>query len=368
MRLASWSWGGRDHAGTVSADGREVTPLALADASRGALPLIQMLARGEPLPSPSGARLPVSAVRLNAPLPKPLRGIFCAGRNYRDHAAELATSVFSGSLPQKDEWAIVFTKVAESVIGPHDTVRLPPPSVTTQIDYESELAVVIGRGGRDIPRSRALEHVFGYTIVNDVSARDVQVRHQQWDLGKSFDTFCPMGPWIVGIDELDGGNTRMRGWLIPRGGAPELRQDFLDKLKVFVWEKEFIGAGGLTVTDEIRVVVAATAVQLIVHLNLSYYDRLSEIIVYPGAFKLPDRTGAVLGEARSWGTVVLSWARPGSGSARKHGSPRTRSSGSTSPLRCRTTTEPMTDPSCAGTSSSTSAQNRNRTPRAWSTW
>lgn len=233
MRLASWSWGGRDHAGTVSADGREVTPLAIADPSRGALPLIQMLARGEALPSPSGARLPVSAVRLNAPLPKPLRGIFCAGRNYRDHAAELATSVFSGSLPQKDEWAIVFTKVAESVIGPHDTVRLPPPAVTTQIDYESELAIVIGRGGRDIPKSRAMEHVFGYTIVNDVSARDVQVRHQQWDLGKSFDTFCPMGPWIVGIDELDGGNTRMRGYVIPKGGTPELRQDCSTKDMIF---------------------------------------------------------------------------------------------------------------------------------------
>jgi hypothetical protein len=89
--------------------------------------------------------------------------------------------------------------------------------------------------------------------------------------------------------------------------APELRQGFLDKLKVFAWEKEFIGAGGLTVTDEIRVVVAATAVQLVVHLDLSYYDRLSEVIVYPGAFKLPERTGAVLGEARHWGTVVLSW-------------------------------------------------------------
>jgi 2-keto-4-pentenoate hydratase/2-oxohepta-3-ene-1,7-dioic acid hydratase in catechol pathway len=225
MRLASWSWGGRDHAGTVSPDGREVTPLALADASRGALPLIQMLARGEPLPAASGARLPVGAVHLKAPLPQPLRGIFCAGRNYRDHAAELASSVFSGSLPAKDEWAIVFTKYAESVIGPHDTVRLPPPSVTTQIDYESELAVVIGRGGRDIPAARAMDHVFGYTIVNDVSARDVQVRHQQWDLGKSFDTFCPMGPWIVSADVLDGRATRMRGYVIAPGGAPELRQD-----------------------------------------------------------------------------------------------------------------------------------------------
>ena len=225
MRLASWSWGGRQHAGTVSADGRELTPLALADASRGALPLIQMLARGEPLPPASGARLPVSAVTLDAPLRKPLRGIFCAGRNYRAHAQELATTVFRDSLPKEDDWAIVFTKAGECVIGPYDTVRLPGPAVSTQIDYESELAVVIGRGGRDIPKARAMDHVFGYTIVNDVSARDVQVRHQQWDLGKSFDTFCPMGPWIVSTDELDGRDTRVRGWATPRGGATELRQD-----------------------------------------------------------------------------------------------------------------------------------------------
>jgi 2-keto-4-pentenoate hydratase/2-oxohepta-3-ene-1,7-dioic acid hydratase in catechol pathway len=89
-----------------------------------------------------------------------------------------------------------------------------------QIDYESELAVVIGRGGRDIPRSRAMDHVFGYTIVNDVTARDVQMRHQQWELGKSFDGFCPMGPWIVTADEVDGRATRVRGWV---NGA--LRQD-----------------------------------------------------------------------------------------------------------------------------------------------
>jgi 2-keto-4-pentenoate hydratase/2-oxohepta-3-ene-1,7-dioic acid hydratase in catechol pathway len=96
--------------------------------------------------------------------------------------------------------------------------------VTTQIDYESELAVVIGRGGRDIAAARAMDHVFGYTIVNDVSARDVQVRHQQWDLGKSFDTFCPMGPWITTADELDARDTRVRGWVTPAGGAAE-RQD-----------------------------------------------------------------------------------------------------------------------------------------------
>lgn len=220
MRMASWHWGGRDHVGTISACGREVTPLAVRDASRGALPLIQALAAGDVLPPPSGARLPADVVSLRAPLPKPLRSLFCAGRNYRAHAAELAGTVFRDSLAKDDLWPIVFGKLPECVVGPFDDVRLPGSAVSTQIDYESELAVVIGRGGRDISRSRAMDHVFGYTIVNDVSCRDVQVRHQQWDLGKSFDTFCPMGPCIVTADELDGRDTRVRGWV-----NGELRQD-----------------------------------------------------------------------------------------------------------------------------------------------
>ena len=220
MRMASWQWGGRDHVGTISSDGREATPLAVTDASRGVLPLIEALARGDALPHASGARLPVDVITLRAPLPRPLRSLFCVGRNYRAHAAELATTVFRDTMPAEDPWPIVFGKLGECVVGPHDVVRLPLSSVSTQIDYESELAVVIGRGGRDIARSRAMDHVFGYTIVNDVTARDVQMRHQQWDLGKSFDTFCPMGPWIVSGDELDGGATRVRGWV---NGA--LRQD-----------------------------------------------------------------------------------------------------------------------------------------------
>jgi 2-keto-4-pentenoate hydratase/2-oxohepta-3-ene-1,7-dioic acid hydratase in catechol pathway len=225
MRIASWSWGGRQHAGTVSADGREVTPLAVSNASRGALEILERLAGGEGLPRETGPRLPVEAVTLRAPLPRPRRNLFCIGRNYRAHAAELATTVFRESLPEKDTWPIVFTKFPETVVGPYDMVRLPGLQITPQIDYESELAVIIGRGGRDIAKSRAMDHVFGYTVVNDVSARDVQVRHQQWVLGKSFDTFCPMGPWIVTADELDGRNTRVRGWVTPRGGVPELRQD-----------------------------------------------------------------------------------------------------------------------------------------------
>jgi len=125
---------------------------------------------------------------------------------------------------QPEGWPIVFSKVPECVVGPDADVRLPL-AISQQIDYEAELALVIGRGGRDIARADAMSHVFGYTIVNDVTARDVQMRHAQWHLGKSFDTFCPMGPWIVGADALDGTDTRVRCWVTPAGGAAELRQD-----------------------------------------------------------------------------------------------------------------------------------------------
>jgi 2-keto-4-pentenoate hydratase/2-oxohepta-3-ene-1,7-dioic acid hydratase in catechol pathway len=220
MRIASWSWGGRQHVGTLSADGRELTPLAVSDAETGALGLIQSVAQGGAWPSAAGPRLAIDAVTLCAPLPRPLRSLLCVGRNYRAHAAELAGSVFRDIAAKEEAWPIVFTKFAECVIGPYDVVRLPGAAVSAQIDYESELAVVIGRGGRDIPAARAMDHVFGYTIVNDVTARDVQLRHKQWDLGKSFDTFCPMGPWIVTADELDARDTRVRGWV-----NGELRQD-----------------------------------------------------------------------------------------------------------------------------------------------
>ncbi len=235
MRIASWSWGGRPHVGTISPDGREATPLAAPRPERGAFELVRALAHGDPLPPAAGARLPVEAVMLLPPL-RPRRNLFCIGRNYRAHAEELSTTVFRDAVaqsPERELWPIVFSKVPETVVGPFDAVRLPGRHITEQIDYECELAVVIGKGGINIPRAQAMEHVFGYTIVNDVSARDVQTRHQQWHLGKSFDTFCPMGPWIVTADELDGTATRVRGWVRPEGGAPELRQDGMTKDMIF---------------------------------------------------------------------------------------------------------------------------------------
>jgi 2-keto-4-pentenoate hydratase/2-oxohepta-3-ene-1,7-dioic acid hydratase in catechol pathway len=221
LRIATYQHQGRRQVGLVSHDGATVSPFQLSDAQvqRGALVLIEDLASGAALP-PSGAALALGEVRLEAPLPLPRRNIFCVGRNYHAHAKELSGSVFKTHTAKADAWPIVFTKVPECVIGPDDEVRLPGASVSAQIDYEAELAVVIGKGGRNIARGEALSHVFGYTIVNDVTARDVQMRHQQWDLGKSFDTFCPMGPWIVTADALDGTRTRVRCWV-----NGELRQD-----------------------------------------------------------------------------------------------------------------------------------------------
>ncbi len=134
----------------------------------------------------------LSEVKLHAPLPNPPR-IFAIGLNYRDHARESGME-----LPTTP---VVFFKLTTSVIGPGEPIVLPRNS--TQPDYEAEFAFVIGRGGYRIPASAWRDHVYGYTIVNDVSARDVQFASTQWNLSKSFPTFCPLGPSIVTADEIE---------------------------------------------------------------------------------------------------------------------------------------------------------------------
>jgi len=221
MRLATFLVDGQRLVGTVSPDGERIRALAVSaqQAALGVLPLIELLAEGKPLPEAGSREFAVKDVQLDAPLPRPRRNIWCVGRNYHAHAKELSASVFKDNDTNPEAWPIVFTKVPECVVGPHDDVFVPS-EVSTEIDYEAELAVVIGKGGKNIAKAAAMEHVFGYTIVNDVTARDVQMRHQQWDMGKSFDTFCPMGPWIVTADELDGTKTRVRCWV-----NGELRQE-----------------------------------------------------------------------------------------------------------------------------------------------
>ena len=222
MRIATYAHHEKRYVGLVSDDGLHITPFDVSAevAQRGALSLIEALAAGHALPALTAASVAVSDVTLQAPLPLPRRNIWCVGRNYHAHAKELSASVFKDNNTDPEAWPIVFTKVPECVVGPTDAVHLPDAAISAQIDYEAELAVVIGKGGKNITRDQAMEHVFGYTVVNDVTARDVQMRHQQWDMGKSFDTFCPMGPWIVTADAVDGRNTRVRCWV-----NGELRQD-----------------------------------------------------------------------------------------------------------------------------------------------
>jgi 2-keto-4-pentenoate hydratase/2-oxohepta-3-ene-1,7-dioic acid hydratase in catechol pathway len=142
--------------------------------------------------APTGSVLSIDSVRLRAPLSHPPR-VFAIGLNYRDHAKESGMAI--------PTTPVVFFKLPTAIIGPGDPIVLPRN--TNEPDYEAEFAFVIGRGGYRIPPSAWRDHVYGYTIVNDVSARDVQFATSQWSLSKSFPTFCPLGPTIVTADEID---------------------------------------------------------------------------------------------------------------------------------------------------------------------
>ena len=222
MKIAAFLHQGQPGVGIVSADLASVQPFDMSAAERalGALPVIERLAAGQGLPGLLPA-IAMAALSLTAPLPKPRRNIFCVGKNYFEHAREFAGSGFDSSAKSGGDipaFPIYFSKVPESVVGPDAAVQMPAAS--SAIDYEAELTVVIGKGGKGISKADALKHVWGYTIINDVTARDWQGRHSQWLLGKSFDTFCPMGPWLVSADELDGTHTRVRCYV-----NDELRQD-----------------------------------------------------------------------------------------------------------------------------------------------
>lgn len=145
--------------------------------------------------SDAGALRLLSALHVLAPIPRPHRNIFCIGRNYREHIIEGNRA--RGRAPDDFPPVIeVFTKPPTTVVGPQAPVPAHAP-ITAQLDYEVELAIVIGTSGRDIPRERAMDHVFGYTIVNDITARDLQKAHGQWFKGKALDGHCPMGPYVV---------------------------------------------------------------------------------------------------------------------------------------------------------------------------
>lgn len=145
------------------------------------------------------ATFAAAEVHWHSPIPRPLKNVFCVGRNYAAHIKEGAAAFRTDAkLP---EVPVFFSKATTAVNGPFDPIPRHADA-TTQLDWEAELGVIIGRGGRNIPAAEALSHVFGYTVINDITARDLQQRHTQWFKGKSLDGSCPMGPVAVTADEF----------------------------------------------------------------------------------------------------------------------------------------------------------------------
>lgn len=175
-------------------EGERAVPLRPAPGGLGQDALRDVLVAGEDLAAspPAGSELPLDQVELRSPITSPQK-IVAIGLNYADHARESGVDV--------PDAPVAFAKFPNSIIGPNEPIRFRAVD-SKEVDYEAELAAVIGRRCRDVPVEAALDHVFGYTVCNDVSARDAQFADGQWIRGKSYDTFCPLGPWVVSRDEV----------------------------------------------------------------------------------------------------------------------------------------------------------------------
>lgn len=230
MKFATFTVSNQRRVGIVDEGAGLVSPFDMPpeQAAGGIQKIIEWQAQNKALPG-TGKPIALTDVVLEAPLPRPIRNVFCVGKNYHDHAHEFANSGFDSSAAQGSvpKHPIVFSKVPESVTATNTYIDYDP-AVSSAIDYEVELAVIIGRTGRNIEYKDALDHVWGYTVINDVTARDLQGRHSQWLIAKSQDTFCPMGPYAVSKEDLNLEDTGVRTWV-----NGELRQESNTKLLIF---------------------------------------------------------------------------------------------------------------------------------------
>jgi 2-keto-4-pentenoate hydratase/2-oxohepta-3-ene-1,7-dioic acid hydratase in catechol pathway len=198
--------------------------------------------------TPSSGLHSSTDVQWHAPIPRPLKNIVCLGLNYASHVRETTRLDKPMKVP---DIPVFFTKAPTSANGPHDPIPWDR-SATEQLDYEAELGVIVGAGGKNIRRDRALDHVFGYTVINDVSARDLQFGHKQWFKGKSLDGFCPMGPVVVTADEF--GDPQQKRITLRVNG--ETRQDAttgdmlfpVDAILVYLSQGMTIEAGDIIAT------------------------------------------------------------------------------------------------------------------------
>lgn len=230
MKLATFS-----HAGTVKAgivlDGKIAVCASGEDARNAVRGLIESgddaLSRWRDMAADPPETVALSDVDLMAPIPEPRRNIFCVGKNYKSHAAEFHSSGYDSTGKEAVPLApVIFTKATTCVIGPGDAIRssLDP---TNSTDYEGELCAVIGKRAFQVAKAEAYDYVFGYTILNDVTARVLQGKHNQWLIGKSVDTFGPMGPYLVTADEVGDVNaleleTRVNGEVRQKASVAEL--------------------------------------------------------------------------------------------------------------------------------------------------
>lgn len=220
MKFVSYRVGDAECLGALTPDRqsvRQVLGLQQGASGQALLDLISVWqVNGEEAVSFADHAVPLSSVRIQAPLPRPRRNIFCVGKNYREHATEFDRSGFNASRDQNQADVpakpIFFTKAPTTVIAPGVSIDAHQ-GITACLDYEAEIGVIIGRCGRTIEPEHAYEYVWGYTLLNDVTARDVQRDRQQWFLGKSLDTLCPMGPWAVTADEVNPRDIELECWV-----------------------------------------------------------------------------------------------------------------------------------------------------------
>ena len=195
MKLITYLDRGAERVGVLTADGSAVRPLDFPDM----LSLIEASAeQRQAAVEAAGEAVPLSSVTLLAPIPRPRQDVICLGINYQEHAVESAR--FHKDAFVKEEEAIYFSKRVSEAGAPGGYIE--SSGLVTQLDYEAELAVIIGKRAKNVPADKAADYIFGYTVLNDVTDRAVQTAHKQWYFGKSLDTFTPMGPCITTADEI----------------------------------------------------------------------------------------------------------------------------------------------------------------------
>ena len=200
MKLVTYQYDGIERVGALTPDGAAILPLPYPDMNT----LIESASFADLLSAASaaessGASVPAAEAVLLAPIPRPRQDIICLGMNYRDHLTEAAN--YDSAFAKERPVTVYFSKRVSQAVAPEGFIERHA-GLTERLDYENELAVIIGKTARDVKAADAADYIFGYTIVNDVSAREVQTSHKQFYFGKSLDGFTPMGPCITTADEI----------------------------------------------------------------------------------------------------------------------------------------------------------------------